>query len=187
MAIFFTSDFHLGDEVLVQIKARQFKSGSRMSDVLIANANCRAKRPEDTIIHVGDFVAYGKDKGIESARISSDEYLKRFTAKVVLLEGNHDPNNHVRTDGKLMFVDLGPYRNVSVGHFPSWYKQSTSILPERGMGSIHICGHVHDSFLWKISDAGTLNINVGVDVWNNQIVSITDLLKLISKIRKNTV
>ena len=182
MAVFFTSDFHLGDQTLIEKWCRQFKSASRMTDVLIANANARAKNPEDTIIHVGDFVSYGKDQGIESARISGKEYCKRFTANVILLEGNHDANNHVSPIGKYLVVDIGPYRNVTVGHFPSFYPESMFL--QNLHRSIHICGHVHDKWKFMIGKDGILNINVGVDVWKNQIVSIPDLIRLIEGIRK---
>lgn len=178
MALYFTSDFHLGDETLIHFGVRQFKSGTRMSEVLIKNANSRAKE-SDTIIHVGDFVAYGKDRGIESPRISGTEYKKKFLADVVLLEGNHDANNHVQTSGKFMVVDIGPYKNVTVSHYPSWYSQSKPFFIGKKHG-IHLCGHVHSE--WKVARSnGILNINIGVDVWNNQIVGIPDLIRLIEK------
>lgn len=183
MAIFFTSDFHLGDETLIARKLRPFKSGKRMTDVLISNANTRAKDPSDTIIHLGDFVSYGKDHDIECARISGNDYKKRFVSDVVLIEGNHDANNNVKTIGKCMFLDIGIYKNVSASHFPSWYKQNDGLI-FRKKGSIHLCGHIHDHWKYMISDDGVLNINVGVDVWNYQIVSIQDLIKLIQKIKK---
>lgn len=180
MAFFFTSDFHLGDETLVQAKVRPFRNGQRLTEVLIQNANCRAKDPSDTIFHLGDFVAYGKVKGVEGARISGDEYRKQLIANVVLLEGNHDPNNNVKTMMKAMMVDIGPFKNISCSHYPSWYSQNDGLIP-RFPGHIHLCGHVHE--LWKVkkSNDGVLNINVGVDVWNYQLVSIKDLIKLLQR------
>ena len=178
MSTFFTSDFHLGDKVAIDLMRRPFKSYQRMTDVLIANANARAK-PGDTVIHVGDFVSYGADKGIEGARISGKEYLKMFNTNVVLLEGNHDRNNRVVPICKMLTLDLSnKIRNVTVSHYPSWMDP----LVPKNAGHIHICGHVHDLWKYKFSNDGVLNINVGVDVWNYQIVSIPEILKLISKI-----
>ena len=180
MAFFFTSDFHLGDETLTSRGLRPFRSGTRMTEVIVKNVKARAKDPSDTVFHLGDFVAYGKDHGIESPRISGDEYRKLFDCNIVLLEGNHDPNNNVKTMVKTMFVDIGPYHNVSCSHFPSWYSQNSGLIP-RLRGHIHLCGHVHGSWKTMVSKDGILNINVGLDVWNYQIVSIQDLIRLIQK------
>jgi calcineurin-like phosphoesterase family protein len=80
-----------------------------------------------------------------------------------------------------MRIHLGKrFPCVSVSHYPSTDSHSFGQwLP----GDIHICGHVHKK--WKhFLDVKNkvLNINVGVDVWNFQIISEDELIKYIDKI-----
>ena len=49
-----------------------------------------------------------------------------------------------------------------------------------------ICGHVHDNWKWK-KIRGKICINVGVDVWNMEPVSIHSILKLVAKINKGVI
>ena len=87
---FFTSDWHLNDELILKVCKRPFKSAKRMSDVYIKQANQRAKLKSDTIIHVGDFIQRGLDRGtgVREDQISAKDALSQITANVVLLEGH---------------------------------------------------------------------------------------------------
>ena len=67
---------------------------------------------------------------------------------------------------------------VSASHYPSPLNP-TNRLP------IHLCGHVHN--LWKHyydKRNNILNINVGIDAWNYQIVSDQELIDYIHKIKR---
>lgn len=80
-----------------------------------------------------------------------------------------------------MHVHLGVrYPNVFVCHFPSYDRRAEGKFID---GSIMVCGHVHGK--WKHCldlDHSVLNINVGVDVWNYQIVDEDTLIKYIDKV-----
>lgn len=166
---FFTSDWHLNDELILKVCKRPFKSAKRMTEVYIKQANQRAKDKSDTIIHVGDFIQRGLDRGtgIREDQISARDALKQLAANVILLEGNHDENNRCNTVGKVLFRKVGK-RDCIVQHFPSTI-QEAYILPvvgNRNYVYVNVCGHVHDKWTFKLDEENSvLNVNVGIDIY----------------------
>lgn len=191
MKTFFTSDLHFQSTQapgIIEWAHRPFKSTAKHDAALIRGINERCK-PGDLLIHVGDFMNYGKNRGMEGGRNKPDFYLSQIHCQVICLEGNHDPNNHVRCIGRTLTTKVGRYV-VSIGHYPSWDERfetvDTPVYFYAGMKEcpihIHLCGHCHDK--WKYSwggyhkgnpDVQFLNINVGVDVWNYRPVSAAEL------------
>lgn len=193
MKVFFTSDLHLqstDSPGIIEWAHRPFKSVEKHDVSLIRGINERCK-PDDLLIHVGDFMNYGKNRGNESGRNKPDFYLSQIHCQVVCLEGNHDPNNKVRTIGRTLTTKVGRYV-VSVGHYPSWdphceyaqtpeYAYMGATVPCRVR--IHLCGHVHDAWRWKLARGGArLNVNIGVDAWRYRPVSEAELDAYISKV-----
>lgn len=192
MKTFFTSDLHLQSTEspgIIDWAHRPFKSVEKHDAALIRGIQERVK-PDDLLIHVGDFMNYGKNRGRESGRAKPEEYVKRIGRQIVFLEGNHDPNNHVRCIGRTLTTKVGRYV-VSVGHYPSYderfesvdtpiYGRPVSSIPAR----IHLCGHVHDAWRWKwtLGKTNILNINVGVDAWKYRPVSEAELDAYIGKV-----
>ena len=162
---FFTSDWHLNDELILKVCKRNFKSAKRMTEVLIKRANMRAKDKTDTIIHAGDFIQRGLDRGtgVREEQISARDALNQLAANVLLLEGNHDENNRCHTVGKVLLRKVGKFDCV-VQHCPSGSKGYIELFP-RYM-TINICGHVHDKWAFKYDPYfGVLNVNVGIDIY----------------------
>lgn len=192
MKTFFTSDLHFqstGAPGIIEWAHRPFKSVAKHDAALIRGINERCK-PDDLLIHVGDFMNYGKNRGTEAGRNKPDFYLSQIKCQVVFLEGNHDPNNHVRTIGRTLTTKVGRYI-VSVGHFPSWdprceYAQTPEYTYTGGVAPyhvrIHLCGHVHDAWRWKLEQGGPLNVNIGTDAWNYRPVSEGELDAYIGKV-----
>lgn len=175
---YFTADLHLGDPTLINIVPRPFRSVERMNEVLIANINSRAKNPEDIVYHVGDFIHYGNTKGVEGLRVNGPEYIAQIKPRLVLLSGNHDGNNRLNADCQMVVVHICKNIYASVSHFPSWYEQSRN-LPRC---PVHLCGHVHGAWKTRWDPAHNVyNINVGVDAWNYQLVSLPQIIKLVEQ------
>lgn len=187
MARFWTSDFHLNSTAIIQYAGRPFKSGEKMAEAYIRSCNQQARDPSDMIIHVGDFFLRGKDRhgiGDEGLGVSAKEYLSRINAQVFLIEGNHDGSNIGHTHAKQMILDLGPFKNTSVSHYPSTDKGTWTLRgKDKEHLHIHLCGHVHEKWRWKLDlEKLVLNINVGVDQWKHQIVSEKKLIGFISSL-----
>ena len=168
---FFTSDWHLNDELILKVCKRPFKSAVRMTEVIVQRANQRAKLRSDNIIHVGDFIQRGLDRGTgdKATQVTAKEVLANLWANTLLLEGNHDENNRGNTVGTVLFRKVGKYDCV-VQHLPSC-SSTDGMKPfifkvPQNQALINICGHVHDkwSFLYdKINRV--LNVNVGIDIY----------------------
>lgn len=188
MARFFSSDFHLNSTAIIQYAHRPFKSGEKMAEAYIRSCNQQAKNPDDMIIHVGDFYLKGADRhGVadEGLKIPAKEWLSKINAQVFLIEGNHDDSNIGHTHAKQLILDLGPFKNTSVSHYPSTDKGTWTLKGfDKEHLHIHLCGHVHEKWKWKLDlqDKFVLNINVGVDQWKQQIVSEKKLIGYISSL-----
>ena len=81
MRYFFISDEHFAhDNIRIYCK-RPFQTVQEMDEAIIANYNS-VVGPDDTVIHVGDFV-FGKKPAAEA-------YIKRLKGKHIFIRGNHD-------------------------------------------------------------------------------------------------
>lgn len=186
---FWTSDFHLGMQSILEFENRPFKTIEKHDAALIRSC-CQRAKADDTIIHVGDLFCYKQDTHVAKHGMSvkgSDrkpkDVLMDVHAMFVNIRGNHDLNNRVKSLCESMRVKLGKrYPSVSVGHYPSYDVHAKGQFCN---GDIRICGHVHGR--WKHCldlDHSVLNINVGVDVWNYKIVSEDELIHYIDSVLK---
>lgn len=155
MAVFFTSDLHLGHRAVLDICSRPFHSVDDMNAELIANINERVGTG-DTFWVLGD-VSY---------RINHEEaetLLHQINCNDLrLVCGNHDKDwSEIG-----LFTEVCDYkelkldgRRVCLMHYPiaSW----------NGMhrGSVHLHGHSHNACAYNLSNVadGRLLWDVGVD------------------------
>ena len=166
---FFTSDWHLNDEMILKVCGRNFKNAARMTEVIVDRANQRAKLKTDNIIHVGDFIQRGLDRGTgdKETQVSAKAVIANLWANLILIEGNHDENNRCHTLGKVLFRKVGKFDCI-VQHFPS-INQEAYVLPVVGHSSyvyVNVCGHVHDKWAFKYDEENSVfNVNVGIDIY----------------------
>lgn len=185
---FFTSDWHLNDELILKVCKRPFKSAKRMSEVYIKQANQRAKLKSDTIIHVGDFIQRGLDRGtgVREDQISAKDALSQITANVVLLEGNHDENNRCSTAGKVLLRKVGKIDCI-VQHYPS-FSQEAMLFPlvaTKHYVYVNICGHVHDKWAFKLDNScDVLNVNVGIDIYPYMVKECDLAMKIEAELKR---
>ena len=183
---FFTSDGHLNDELILKVCKRPFKSAKRMSEVYIKQANQRAKLKSDNIIHVGDFIQRGLDRGtgIRENQISAKDALSQLTANVILLEGNHDENNRCNTIGKILLRKVGKLDCI-VQHYPSGSKDSIDYAPRSPYVIVNICGHVHDKWAFNYdAKFSVLNVNVGIDIYPYMIKECDLAMKIEAELKR---
>lgn len=174
---FYTSDWHLGSGIVLKSCSRPFKNPESMNSALILNCNNVASEKSDCVIHVGDFAIYKKDRDDYGLSLNPMLMTKILKSTFVLLEGNHDSNNKVRTIGKYLRTTLGPFTDVSVSHYPSYDKKAEGTFLK---GDIHLCGHVHGKWKYFIDKENQVfNVNVGVDVWDYKPVSEDVLISFI--------
>ena len=170
---YFTSDLHFSSMVMVEKKLRPFKTIDKMNEVLIKNINARCNE-DDILIHVGDLAQYGNDRTFGGVKIKPKEYINKIRPMVVNIEGNHDPNNRVKSVCTSMRTTMGKFKSVSIGHFPS-----TDPLAKGSFkpGDVHIHGHVHSGPIFTIDKENqVLNVNVCCDLWKFRPISEDDLV-----------
>lgn len=182
MTIFFTADQHYNHQRAIVFRP-EYSSIEQMNETLIAKHNERV-RPEDTVIMLGDF-AFGPES--EQMRI-----LERLNGRLMLLRGNHDRTRASceRMGLEVIEVDqrtrstafdslgLGSW-DVDLAHYPHWdesliydVKFKNKMPLSTGRWLLH--GHTHN-FMPTVVDYAGLQINVGVDHWNDYPVSKADL------------
>lgn len=165
---YFTSDLHFGSTNILKYAKRPFSSAEDAVVKLCQNANATVGYA-DMLIHVGDFMLAKSDKhdAIEDIglKYKKEDYLAMFKSRVFLLTGNHDDHNACEPDAKMMVIDLNQnWRNVTVGHYPSYAKGYCGFKGTEMNAHVHLCGHVHGRFFIKWDeDNHVLNYNVGVD------------------------
>lgn len=180
MTTFFTSDEHFGHERIIELCNRPFSSLEDMHDALVYNWNAVVK-PTDVTVVLGD-VAISR-KGLEQVR--------RLNGKKILVPGNHDScwSYHKRWRRETeRFVEAGFSVVWNGGYVHDWplggMRVNLTHLPYRGTsdhegcperyaeqrleddGTALLCGHVHEAWKIKRTEAGTVMINVGVDQWD---------------------
>lgn len=178
------------------------------TEVLLQKANARVKQ-EDTVICVGDYLNRGNEKGVRGLNVKPSDILSRSNGNWIMVSGNHDDNNGVKSVCDFMTVQIGRYR-VGVQHIPllderifnQWNALSdeekkksnyrNNMLPKqrerafihadycRQMFNFMICGHVHNKWQVKMI-AGLWHVNVGVDANRFMPISDSEVLVLVEK------
>lgn len=177
MKLFLTSDCHFGHDNIRKYCNRPFKTVEEMNARIIKNWNERVK-PEDTVIHIGDFCFKNTPGGKpgEGMINRADFYRKRLNGNIVFVKGNHDNNNSCKTKIISLVID---YANQQINcvhdpvHYNSYYE-------------LNLVGHVHG--LWKIKREGKcILFNVGVDVNNFRPVFIEEILRYVSRFKRGEI
>jgi calcineurin-like phosphoesterase family protein len=174
MRRFWTADLHLGHSNIIEYTDRPFRDCDHMNERLIGGINQRC-RPEDTLVHVGDFT-------MRCSKSHFKDWRDKINCHTVFIEGNHDPNNRVKTVCSSMFCKISHF-TVFVSHVPyfyeDWFDESLIAYIENTC-DFAICGHVHEK--WKLSWEGEIpTINVGCDQWRYMPVSDDEIASYYNK------
>lgn len=196
MSIFFSSDSHYYHQNVIKYCARPHLTVEEMNEDMIAKWNNIVK-PEDTAYVLGDFSLAFRPVEAFSFRLNGTRYL---------VPGNHDflhsyhkksrtPENQEKWIQKYKdygwnvlpeqtTLDLEGLGTVNLCHHPyaTEYelKEGDKYKNWRPVddGKILLCGHVHEKWQTRKSPAGTLMINVGVDVNGFVPVSLEQIIAI---------
>lgn len=159
---------------IISYENRPYKNIHDMDNYIMSM--CNALDKHDTIIHVGDLYCYTQKK-------KPVEFIDELIPNFINIRGNHDLNNKVKSTCESMHCGINKrYPYASVSHYPTY---DAKISRDCLTAPIHICGHVHSK--WKHCldlDHHILNINVGLDAWNYQLVSDDMLIDYLNKLFK---
>lgn len=152
--IYFTADWHLWHENMLNLCNRPFNKCNRMHRTLLRNHN-EIICPDDTLYIIGD--VYWKNSVNELRNI-----IENYNGKKILILGNHDRLK------PFDYIEAGFYQvatSLQVEEFALVHDPANAVVSP---GTPVICGHVHDLFK-RCKNV----LNVGVDMWDFKPVSIT--------------
>jgi len=193
MKVYYTSDAHFQHGNIIRYTARPWlkkgdldakgewiskeveaKRVDSMNKALIRNFNQKLK-PGDKIFHVGDFCFKGGKEA--SGKVSSEIYESQINAPITHILGNHDKNNAIKGGLESATIRFAK-KTFQLIHRPP---RKRNQIPA-GVDCV-LCGHVHNN--WKHKFVGGIPvINVGVDVWNFNLVSSQDIVVYYDKIMR---
>lgn len=151
---YFTSDYHLRHSNIIRYCDRPFADVDEMNETIIEKHNSKVK-PEDTVLFLGDF-SFG----------SRQPFLDRLNGKYVFIRGNHDDKPIIES----ITINYGGF-DIYMTHWPQNYNPNYDL---------NFIGHVHEK--WRVREKNdTILINVGVDQWDFEPVSIGDIHRLLNE------
>ena len=127
-----SSDYHLGHGRINEYANRPFKSPDDANARIIANHNMRIK-DDDIFYHVGDFCFKSGPNCMKA-----EDWLKQLNGRKVMIRGNHDNNNSLKTIIDSVYVTFAN-RSIKMVHKPEHSDPNVDI---------NLVGHVHNA--WRI-------------------------------------
>lgn len=167
MTIWFTSDTHFNHANVIKYCNRPFKTVEAMNFAIADNWRAKIKS-DDQVYFLGDF-CLGKDK-------DAVEILNTLPGQKFLIIGNHDTPK-IKTSSR--WSRVCDYHELHVPgaplivlcHYPF------AVWNKSHHGSINLHGHSHGTF-----NMGNLRqIDVGVDCWNYEPVSLAEIMDRIQE------
>ena len=171
--VFVISDTHFGETNIIKYFNRPFASAQEMDETIQKRWN-EAVRPQDVVIHCGDFCD-GKGK---HALTNIIKYRRQLNGRIGLILGNHD-NERLNYRDKGGFQFVYPYYKRLAGqilfcHCLEWVPpslaQNTAII---------YYGHVHNKDLYDKDEwLPTRIVNVSAELLDYTPMDITADLPL---------
>ena len=138
---FFIADTHFFDRYCIKFDGRPFAGAEDMNETLIRRWNA-AVSDSDRVFLIGDY-SYGNGADIVST-------AQRLRGHKILIRGNHDNDINL----KYCFEEIHDYLEVHLDnatvilcHYPL-----SSFRDMQKGGTVHLYGHVHNSFEAKIAN-----------------------------------
>lgn len=172
MKVWFTSDAHFDHALIIKFCSRPFRDIDHMNREIIRRWNDQVD-VGDLVYHVGDFSFKGQGN------------CKRFegmlNGDIVHVVGNHDRNNGVKSYIECCLMRYGKMK-IFVKHRPP---DRDNVFDAFMFDScdLVLCGHVHNNWKHKLL-CGKFVVNVGLDVWGFEPVTLLSILKYISRVKK---
>jgi calcineurin-like phosphoesterase family protein len=160
--IYFTSDQHFDHINVIKYCDRPFKDIKTMNNTIIKNYNNIISN-EDIVYMLGDFSLYGP-----THKLAVEVFVQKLRGQKHLILGNHD---RLSPSQYLEIGFLSVHTTLILDDFILVHDPALSILDK---SKICLCGHIHNLFK-RINNV----INVGVDVWDFNPVSIEEINDLL--------
>lgn len=200
--IWFISDPHIYHTNVIRYCNRPYSFVEEMNESIVRNWNAIVS-PEDTVYCLGDFSMAAGLVETFTPRLSGRKFL--VPGNHDFCHSYHKKSRNKENQQKwIEFYEkagwtvlpeqttliLDGIGEVNVCHHP-YSNDNSSDDKEQGYedkyakwrpkddGKVLLCGHIHNHWQTKLSSKGSLQINVGVDVWGFKPVSLLQLQELV--------
>lgn len=202
MKTWLTSDPHFWHSNVIKYCNRPFATSEEMNEALVRNWNA-VVAPEDLVYVLGDFALAAR---------AVETILPRLNGRKILILGNHDFPHPAHQKGRKpelrekwtkIYLGYGfeqvllegelevpGVANFRLFHLPYSDAEDTHQdgkprhFKERLLddGKPLLCGHVHDKWLFKRTERGTPQLNVGVDApgapWHMRPATLEEVMEV---------
>ena len=179
---YFTADVHAFHEKIIKYSKRPFNDLQHMHDEIINNWN-RYTSKDDNIWVVGDFV-YPLSGPYAQKKF---EFVKSLNGHIHVVLGDHDTSAdfyrhcgiNVHKDVYVIDRRREDKPSIALCHWP------IRIWPRSHYGAWHLFGHIHNNNRTKPFDEYYKSFNVGMDVWDYQLVSLNQVTEKMGQCQEN--
>lgn len=172
--IFFSSDLHFCHDKEFLYKPRGFSSVTEMNEQLIENFT-KKLHYTDSLYLLGDLMLNDDLQGMR--------LLKSIPCKKYIIIGNHDTITRVKSYSNTFNCEVLGYADVlKISKRKSFYLSHYPTMMGNFDEQKKIClhGHTHSKDKLQYSNYGC--INVALDAWNNEPVSLSEIYDCIEKL-----
>lgn len=166
MNIFFTSDNHFYHTNIIKYCNRPFKTVEEMNLTMIHKWNERVK-VGDLVFHLGDFcLKHAPSESPDAPKDAFEIIRPQLNGDIILLNGNHDSRNGVKSIIESLIIDYGGKR-IFLTHDPHYAKEDFYW---------NFTGHCHgnEGTFRKLGKKSYI-IDLSVDCWNFYPANINDI------------
>ena len=170
--IYFTADTHFGHTNIMKYTNREFGmnvSSIEEHDEQLINMWNNIVKDGDLVFILGDLCLYGPKK--------AEKLLNQLNGDKVLIKGNHDTFVESNNFDKTLFKYIDDYMEINykgqkimLMHYPI---NSFKHMCKEDHSYLHFFGHIHNSK----QIIPMKSCNVGVDVNNYKLISISDAIE----------
>jgi calcineurin-like phosphoesterase family protein len=167
---YFLSDTHFGDDKIIQLYNRPFKSVDDMNQSLIKNINARIDE-NDILYFLGDFCMKKSSKYPFGNEFSY--YRNQIKCKnIIFVEGKtHDHNNGTKTNIESIVIEHGGCR-IYMTHNPKFAKEEFKF---------NFTGHLHgQKGTFQKLGKKSIIVDLSVENWNYYPVDINEIIQAYS-------
>jgi calcineurin-like phosphoesterase family protein len=171
---FFSADWHLFHNAIIEHTERPWKSPNQMNQQLVYEHN-QIVSPADDFWLIGDVCLMSPEY---VGRIRKE--VEKFNGRKHLVLGNHDDwkaQNYLNAGFTTVHTAMWFEREGF--HFYMMHDPSEYAVIEKDPKAILLCGHIHRLFKHLLPAKRV--INVGVDVWNYRPVPFNSIMNLLKE------
>lgn len=166
---FFISDTHFDHDNIIRFAERPFRNVKQMNEYMIEAWNAKVNKG-DVVYHLGDIGFFRSPQAMQ-------ETVKKLNGRKILIKGNHD--RYTNSQYAAAGIEEIHHELTLTREGADWTLIHKPSIMEPYLGYV-LCGHIHQQFVYQGN-----NLNMSVEVWGYQPVTLWEISKRIIWLRSN--